>query len=364
MQFVPVLSASGQRLIPCNAARARQLIRAGRAIKRHDRSVVYLVLLERESGDTQPVALGIDPGSKKEAFVVQSTQHTLLSLQADAVTWVGQAVQRRRVARRLRRGRKCPRRTCRPSRHARRGRVPPSTRARWGLKVRIAQWPARYDPLTTIVIEDIKAPTKPGKKRWNRSFSPLEVGKRWCYGELAKIAVVRPVAGYVTKALREEAGLPKSGAKRSERWDAHCVDAFVLANAVAKGPARPTSVQMLVLVPLQVHRRQLHRFNRGKDRPQPYGGSTSLGLKRGSWVRHPRHGLCYVGGTMGLRISLHSMETGKRLTQAARPGACQVYCTASWRVRAGRGGLREQPLATGDPIPLPPDGGSLLGDFL
>ena len=108
MQFVPVLSASGRRLMPCHAARARQLIRAGRAIKKHDRGVVYLVLLERESGEVQPVALGIDPGSKKEAFVVQSTQHTLLSLQADAVTWVGRAVQRRRVARRLRRARKCP----------------------------------------------------------------------------------------------------------------------------------------------------------------------------------------------------------------------------------------------------------------
>ena len=338
MQFVPVLSASGQRLMPCHAARARQLIRGGRAIKKHDRGVVYLVLLARASGERQPVALGIDPGSKKEAFVVQSTQHTLLSLQADAVTWVGRAVQRRRVARHLRRGRKCPRRACRPNRHARRGRVPPSTRARWGLKVRIAQWLARYYPLTTIVIEDIKATTKPGKKRWNRSFSPLEVGKRWCYGELGKIAVVRTVAGYATKALREEAGLHKSGAKRSERWDAHCVDAFVLANAGASGPAHPTSVQMLVLVPLQVHRRQLHRFNRGKGhRPQPYGGTTSMGLKRGSWVRHPRYGLCYVGGTMGLRISLHSMETGKRLTQAAHPGDCQVYCTSSWRVRAGRG---------------------------
>jgi hypothetical protein len=26
--------------------------------------------------------------------------------------------------------------------------------------------------------------------------------------------------------------------------------------------------------------------------------------------------------------------------------------------------LLPQPLATGDPIPLPPEGGSLLGDFL
>ena len=54
--------------MPCHAARARQLIRNGRAIKKHDRGIVYLVLIERTTGDVQPVALGIDPGSKKEAY--------------------------------------------------------------------------------------------------------------------------------------------------------------------------------------------------------------------------------------------------------------------------------------------------------
>ena len=324
--------------MPCHAARARQLIRKGRAVKKHDRGIVYLVLIDRANGETQPVVLGIDPGSKREAFVVQSRNHTLLSIQADAVTWVKAAVKRRNVARRLRRGRKCPRRPCRPNRLAGKKRLPPSTRARWGLKVRIACWLARYYPLSAVVIEDIKATTRKGQKRWNTSFSPLEVGKRWCYGELTKIAPLKAIPGYDTKQWREDAGLSKARAKLSDCWDAHCVDAFVLANALTHGPAHPTSTSMLLLVPLQFHRRQLHRFNRGKgNRPHPYGGTTSLGLKRGSWVRHPRYGLCYVGGTMGLRISLHSMETGKRLTQAARPGDCQVYCIASWRVRAGRG---------------------------
>src|SRR5438067_10937430 len=105
MVRVPVLSASGKRLMPCHAARARQLLRQGKAQKQHDRGLVYLVLVERTVGATQPVALGIDPGSKKEAFVVQSAAHTLLSIQADAVTWVQGAVDRRAVAQRLRRRR-------------------------------------------------------------------------------------------------------------------------------------------------------------------------------------------------------------------------------------------------------------------
>ena len=334
--MVPVVSATGKPLMPTTHRRANSLIVKGRALRRFDRGLFYIKLLDRPDGYTQPVALGIDPGSKREAFVVQSPQHTLLNIQAEAVTWVAAAVKRRAVARRLRRLRKTPRRARRPNRRAGKTRLPPSTRARWGLKVRIAQWLARYYPLTAIVIEDIKAPTRAGQRRWNKSFSPLEVGKAWGYGELEKIALVHTVPGYVTKTLREEAGLHKSGAKRSERWDAHCVDAFVLANTAAEGPAQPTSTQMLVIVPLQLHRRQLHRFNLGTGgRPTPYGGTVSLGLKRGSWVRHKRHGLVFVGGTSHGRISLHNMATGQRLTQQARVEDCRLLCTASWRIRSG-----------------------------
>jgi RRXRR protein len=334
--MVPVVSATGKPLMPTTHRRANRLIARGRALRRFDRGLFYIKLLDRADGYTQPVALGIDPGSKKETLVLQSSAHTLLNVQADAVTWVSRAVERRAVARRNRRRRKCPRRQCRPNRLAGKKRLPPSTRARWGLKVRIAHWLARYYPISTIAIEDIKASTKPGKRRWNRSFSPLEVGKAWCYGEMEKIAPVQIVPGYVTKTLREEAGLHKSGAKLSDRWDAHCVDAFVLANSIAQGPREPTSTQMLFLVPLQFHRRQLHRFNLGKGaQPKPYGGTLSLGLKRGSWVQHNQHGLAYVGGAMKGLISLHSMDTGQRLTQHAHVEDCRVLCTASWRLRSG-----------------------------
>jgi hypothetical protein len=334
--MVPVVSATGKPLMPTTHRRANRLIARGRALRRFDRGLFYIKLIDRTDGYTQPVAIGIDPGSKREAFVVQSNTHTLLNVQTEAVTWVSRVVERRSVARRLRRGRKTPHRPCRLNRLAGKKRLPPSTRARWGLKVRIVRWLARYYPVTAIVIEDIKATTRPSQRRWNKSFSPLEVGKAWCYGELEKIAPVRKMPGYVTKTLREKVGLHKSGAKLSERWDAHCVDAFVLANTAAEGPREPTSTQMLLIVPLQLHRRQLHRFNLGTGgRPKPYGGTVSLGLKRGSWVRHTRHGLVFVGGTSNGRISLHSLETGKRLTQQARVEDCRLLCTASWRIRSG-----------------------------
>src|SRR5215211_6876163 len=158
--------------MPTHAARARQLIRQGKAVKRHDRGIIYLVLTERETGATQPLAVGIDPGSKKEAYTVQSKAYTFLNIQADAVTWVKEHIETRRTMRRGRRYRKTPCRACRPNRLQGYKRLPPSTRARWGWKVRIVRWLSRYYPITTIVIEDIKAKTFQGKRRWNESFSP------------------------------------------------------------------------------------------------------------------------------------------------------------------------------------------------
>jgi hypothetical protein len=45
------------------------------------------------------------------------------------------------------------------------------------------------------------------------------------------------------------------------------------------------------------------------------GGSR---FKRGSLVKHPKHGFCTIGGTVGDRISLHNLG-GKRLCQNAKP---------------------------------------------
>jgi len=333
MQFIPVLNSNGQRLMPCHAARARQLIRAGKAVKRHDRGIAYLMLTERESGATQAIAIGIDPGSKKEAYTIQSEQHTFLNIQADAITWVKDAVKTRRQMRRGRRYRKTP---CRANRRNRvRGGIPPSTRARWGWKVRLVRWISRYYPITTIVIEDVASATKPGKRGWNESFSPLQVGKAWCYAELEQIAPVLPIPAPYTKALRDQAGLMKSREKMTDRWDAHCVDSFVLASYAVRGSSKPEQKHMLYLVPLRFHRRQLHRLQPSKGGVRTlFGGTLSLGLKRGSWVRHPKYGIVYVGGTRADGgISLHAMQTGKRITTHAKTTDCQVLTTASWRTR-------------------------------
>jgi hypothetical protein len=338
--FVAVVSSTGKPLMPTSNRKANKLISRGRAVRRFDRGLFYIQLLDRKDGYTQPIAVGIDPGSKKEAYTVKSEAHTYLNVQADAVTWVKEAEATSTQMRRTRRYRNTPYRRCRLNRRQGQFRLPPSTRARWGWKLRVCQWLARRYPIATFVVEDIAAVTKPNKRRWNTSFSPLEVGKQWFYKQLSSLGEVRTLRGYETKTERDALGLKKSKQKMSDRFEAHCVDSWTLANWYAGGHTTVDNTTMLYLVPLRFHRRQLHRLQpeSGGVR-KPYGGTLSLGFKRGSWVKHPKWGVCYVGGSSNYRLSLHSLQDGKRLTQDAKPENCVFLTFCSWRIRKEQGAI-------------------------
>lgn len=74
-KFVPVVSSTGKRLMPTTNKKANKLIVSGRAVRRFDRGLFYIKLVNRADGYTQPIAVGIDPGSKKEAFTVKAEAH-------------------------------------------------------------------------------------------------------------------------------------------------------------------------------------------------------------------------------------------------------------------------------------------------
>lgn len=331
MQYVPVVSVDGKPLMPCHPARARELVRNGRAVRRFSKGLFYIRLTRRTDGDTQPVVCGEDPGSKKEGFTVLSARRTFLNVQADAVMWVGQHVKTRREMRRARRFRNTP---CRPNRKNRaRGGIPPSTKARWQFKLNMSRWLSRLYPITTFVVEDVKAKTI-GKRKWDKSFSPLEVGKQWFYGELSKIASVTTKQGWETKTMRDALGLKKTSKKMAEAFEAHCVDSWVLAQSAVGGLEAPDNRKLFLITPLEFHRRQLHRLQpeKGGKRPR-YGGTGSFGFRRGDTVLHAKYGCVYVGGYQTGRISLHSRETGKRLCINAKQEDCAFLAHASWRTR-------------------------------
>src|ERR1051326_1828778 len=235
VMFVPVIDSSGHPLRPTTPARARRWVKAGQATPFWKKGL-WCVRLNREPSAraTQPLAVGIDPGSKKEALVVKSAAHTYLNLQADAVTWVKEAVETRAQMRRARRFRQTPCRQPRANQRRSPKKLPPSTKARWQWKLRLCQWLVQLFPLSSFVVEDIKARTK-GKRRWDQSFSPLEVGKTWFYHQLGALAPVQTRAGWETKQLRDALGLKKSQQKLAETSSAHCVDAWALAWEVVGG---------------------------------------------------------------------------------------------------------------------------------
>jgi hypothetical protein len=332
--FVPVFDVDGKTpLMPTKPSRARRWIAERKATPFWKRGV-WCVRLNQNPSDRQlqPIAVGIDPGSKREAFTVKSEAHTYLNVQTEAVAWVKDAVETRRNMRHVRRYRKTP---CRKNRMNRaRGGIPPSTKARWQWKLRICTWLKKLFPITDFVVEDVKAKTWKGARRWNASFSPLEVGKQWFYEQLAKLGVVRLKQGWETKELRDVLGLRKSSRKLAEIFEAHCVDSWVLANWLVGGHTQPDNTRMLCVSPLRFHRRQLHRLQPEKGGVRKHYGSTrSHGFKRGSLIKHAKFGLTYVGGYLKDRISLHDAHSGKRLTKTAKTAECRFLTFNSWRTR-------------------------------
>ena len=314
---VPVIY-NNKPLMPSTEKHARQMVKSRKATPFWKRGIFCIRLNQKPSSfNLQPVAVGIDPGSKKEAFTVKSKTHTYLNIQADAVSHVKKAIEDRRNMRRGRRFRKTPWRQNKMNR--KHGGLPPSTKARWQWKLRIIAQLAKIYPITDIIVEDIKAMTKEGKRKWNLSFSPLEAGKKWFCSELEQFGHVKLIEGYTTKTLRDSLGLKKTKAKLSEVFEAHCVDSWVMANACIGGHEKPDNTGIMFISPIRLHRRQLHAFQSAKSGfRRLYGGTRSLGLKRGSLVKHSKYGYCYVGGTMNDRISLHSLKDGKRLCQNAK----------------------------------------------
>jgi hypothetical protein len=69
--MVPVVSTTGKPLMPCPPARARELVRKGKALRRFKAGIFYIQLTQREEGELQKLALGVDPGSKKEGFLCE-----------------------------------------------------------------------------------------------------------------------------------------------------------------------------------------------------------------------------------------------------------------------------------------------------
>ena len=336
--FVPVKSKDGEHLMPTHPNKAGVLIKKGLATPYWSNGI-FCIRLNFEPKDhyKQEIAVGVDPGSKKEGFTVKSESHTYLNVQADAHTKVGKKVEKRRELRRGRRSRKCPSRKNRTNRLANKERIPAGTRARWDWKLRILDWLSKLYPITYVCVEDIKARTIERAKKWNQSFSPLEVGKQWFYTEVKKRWQLLTLQGWQTQEIRDRLGLKKSSKKLAETFDAHCVDSWCLAYYTVGGESMPENTNLFCISPIPVSRRQLHRQNpqKGGERPR-YGGTVlGNGLVKNTLVKHVKYGSTRLSGISAKGLfSIYSLD-GKRLTTSAKRTDFQVLKRLNFNYRSG-----------------------------
>lgn len=334
--FVVVVDKNQNPLMPTKPSRAKKWINSRKATP-FWKNGVFCVRLNVNPSDAykQEVVVGVDPGSKKEGFTVKSESHTYLNIQADAHNKVGKKIEKRRVLRRVRRSRKCPHRKNRTNRLANTERIPAGTRARWDWKLRILEWLSKIYPITDVCVEDIRAKTIEHAKKWNQSFSPLEVGKHWFYSEVEKRWALLTLQGWETKEIRDRLRLKKASKKLSETFDAHCVDSWCLAYHTVGGKRVPDNTDIMCISPIPIRRRELHRQNpqKGGKRPR-YGGTTWNGLVKNTLVKHTKHGLTRISGFGKKGISLYSLE-GKRLCQNAKQTDFKVLTRLNFNYRSG-----------------------------
>jgi hypothetical protein len=174
---VPVVDARGMPLMPCMPARARLLLKKGKALARWNKlGVFYIQLKYAVEPKNLMLAVGVDPGSKFEAVSVVGAKDTVLNIMLEAVDWVKKALEQRRQMRRARRYRKTRCRKCRGENRRLKGRVPPSTKARWDAKLRMIAQLKKIMPISHAVIEDIKAIAKKACKDGTATSAQSKLG--------------------------------------------------------------------------------------------------------------------------------------------------------------------------------------------
>ena len=336
-KMVPVLDKYKKPLMPCSEKRARQLMESGKAKPYWCKGVFCIILqVEPKSRYMQDIVVGIDPGSKFEGLTVKSEAHTLLNVQTEAKTDVKAKMESRTALRGSRRARKTRYRKCRFNRSRSKGYIPPSTKARWDYKISLVNWFRKMYPVKIVAIEDVSAKTIKGTKKWNRNFSPIEVGKNyfrnWVLNEGLKLYEFK---GYETFNIRKDLGLKKNSSKSKRDFHTHCVDSWCISNQVVGGHTEVDNKDVLFLSPIVRYRRQLHvqKPSAGGVRKN-YGGTRSCGIEKGTLVKHnhKQNTIALVGGNNKQGISLHTIDTNKRFFRTAKIANLDILTNMKWSI--------------------------------
>ena len=332
--MVPVLSENNLPLFPCKERRARSLMAKGEAKVYWQKGIFCIKLVRKESNQREEypeIILGLDPGSKREGYTVACEKGVVLNLTTNTKNWVKNHLESRRILRRTRRRRNTPYRAQRLNRATlKKSKIPPSTKVRWDTKLQMIKYLSSIIPINQINIEDIKAQSLPGKKKWNKSFSPLQSGKKY-FDEQVQLkfpkVVLSKTLGFDTKKHRDKNNYIKSKKKLDYAWEAHNVDSHSLCE-ITLGKNIKVFKGLYKIEFLEYFRRQLHVQNplKGNFRKK-FGGTVSLGMSRGSFLVYKNKNIYFLGGTSSNRVTLLSPLSGKRVNRMAKISDIKILYT-------------------------------------
>lgn len=337
MLRVPVLSKSGKPLMPTKASRVRRWLKEGKAKVVYNDLGVFAVQLTVDTGEeTQPVAIGIDPGKHYSGIGIQSARATLwMAHLVLPFKTVKERMELRRIMRRARRGRRINRKLSYAKRchrqkrfnNRKQAKLPPSIRASKQLELRVAKEIVKLFPVSAIhyelVMADVDRTSGRKSARSGVGFSPVMVGQRQMLKWLSELAQVKTHQGWQkdgngTSQLRQWLGLEKDKENKSAQTPAtHAVDGVTLAasefiqwkewhSAKTKhgdwqGTIQITPAPFVVIRRPPISRRQLHLCvpSIGGQR-RKYGGTiTRHGLRKGDKVIAEKAGKNYIGWCSG-----------------------------------------------------------------
>ena len=165
MNRVFVLDNQKQPLSPCSPARARMLLREGKAAV-YRRFPFTIILKNRTGGNVQPVELKLDPGSKTTGIaLIAEGKSGKVAIFAAELNHRGAAIKKalldRRMLRRNRRARKTRYRAPRFDNRTRRsGWLPPSIQSRVDNSLTWAKRLRRLCPITMVTVETVRFDTQ------------------------------------------------------------------------------------------------------------------------------------------------------------------------------------------------------------
>ena len=153
--LVYVINKNGNPLMPCKPAKARKLLRDGKAtVINRDPFTIQLTWDCEEN--VQDVTIGIDKGSHTTGFSCVGNDQIMMSGEINHRTDIKNKMDGRRANRRNRRNRKWyrPKRFDNRSSSKRSGRMPPSVKANADEVIRVVNKISL--PISQIIIEDVQ----------------------------------------------------------------------------------------------------------------------------------------------------------------------------------------------------------------